>query len=246
VQLQQQPSSPNLSSARLTSSSGSGDFYGTVGGKTPYIPQGGNEVKKTKDNVQPPPPPPSPPRPPSPAEPSQQPAVAMVYRVCVTFCCARLCGSCRTCRPTRAKRARTVFSAPISATRRWAGAACCALRHTTVTAGCRATRAPAASSSATSAHHAPRATAQSPRLPRYISDPIREPERKRATTADAPPAFKPPPSRSSAFGKIECGAVQLRAGADELTLLQVRAAGAAAGDCSQSSRRQGAVQPGRM
>ena len=31
--------------------SGSGDFYGTVGGKTPYIPQGGSEVKKTKDNV---------------------------------------------------------------------------------------------------------------------------------------------------------------------------------------------------
>ena len=31
--------------------SGVGDFYGTVGGKTPYIPQGGEEVKKTKDNV---------------------------------------------------------------------------------------------------------------------------------------------------------------------------------------------------
>jgi hypothetical protein len=38
---------------------------------------------------------------------------------------------------------------------------------------------------------------------RYISDPIREPERRRASTAEAPPAFKPPPTRSSAFGKIE-------------------------------------------
>lgn len=106
--------------------SGSGDFYGTVGGKTPYIPQGGSEAKKTKDNV-----------------------VRQLPNMVTNPCKKGTYG---------------VFGTYLGYKKGYKGA---------------------------SGEF------------EYISDPIREPERKRATTADAPPAFKPPPSRSSAFGKIE-------------------------------------------